>query len=355
MQLASRSIENSSSEFSARTSACDSEEEGDSDTASRKSSRPRATSSTGQDSWVTAVGDEDDGGFEDSSNTVQVGNSVQASTPGSPQENLELVACFRRLLQRGELYRGVTPIVATIAISNFIFFYVNELMKRLMVSPNTSRTSSQQRLRLLIASCMAGVVNVLLTNPLWVTNLRIVAGDTFSESLLVELYNAVKNHGLAHLWKGTSTSILLVSNPVIQFFVYEQLRNRRVASRRLGDNLTALEAFWTGAVAKTIATIMTYPLQLTQAVLRMQGQIDGVIAAESTPPNDHGRTIIAAPRYLGTWDCIVKLYRRGGVEGIFTGMRAKMLQTVLTASFTFLTYEQILGAVQAAHLAILAK
>jgi adenine nucleotide transporter 17 len=40
------------------------------------------------------------------------------------------------------------------------------------------------------------------------------------------------------------------------------------------------------------------------------------------------------------------MYKQGGIEKLFTGMRAKLLQTVLTAAFTFLTYEQILGAVQ---------
>ena len=47
-------------------------------------------------------------------------------------------------------------------------------------------------------------------------------------------------------------------------------------------------------------------------------------------------------------DCLVQLYKRRGIQEWFTGMRAKLLQTVLTAAFTFLTYEQILGAVQSA-------
>jgi hypothetical protein len=84
-----------------------------------------------------------------------------------------------------------------------------------------------------------------------------------------------------------------------------------------------LKAFCVGA----LATITTYPLQLAQTVLRFQTK-----------------------NYRGTLDCWMRLYEQGGFGKLYTGMRAKLLQTVLTAAFTFLTYEQILGVVQAAFL-----
>jgi Mitochondrial carrier protein len=49
--------------------------------------------------------------------------------------------------------------------------------------------------------------------------------------------------------------------------------------------------------------------------------------------------------YTGTWDCLIQLYGRDGVSALFTGIRAKLLQTVLTAAFTFLSYEAIVKAV----------
>ena len=128
----------------------------------------------------------------------------------------------------------------------------------------------------------------------------------------------------------------MVSNPVIQFFCYEQLKLARLAATNahkaaLGEDtlrsvLPPIEAFFAGALAKGVATVTTYPLQLTQTVLRLD------------------------PQYKGTLDCLVQIYKRGGYKELFTGMRAKLLQTVLTAAFTFLTYEQILGAVQLALL-----
>lgn len=260
-----------------------------------------------------------------------------------------LVECFKRLWERNELYRGVKPIVFTLGASNFVFFYLNALMRRLIVRA----TSASRSYQLLVASCLAGVANVLLTNPLWVANLRIVAGEAAGSSLFDELRFIVQREGLRHLWSGTLTSLLLVSNPVIQFFAYEELKGM-ILLQRSGAARQALrgtEAFAIGALSKAVATIVTYPLQLAQVVLRLQHheKQDGAVGvgAAENPASAGGRP------YRGTLDCLVRLYRRDGLEGLFTGLRAKLLQTVLTAAFTFLTYEQILRAVHAAHLAVL--
>ena len=218
-----------------------------------------------------------------------------------------IVTCLRTLLARGELYRGVGSICTTLATSSFIFFYLNEYGKRLL----------KQRL---LISCLAGTINVLLTNPLWVANLKVVAGE--ADSLWSELRRVARREGIRPLWKGTGTSILLVSNPVLQFFGYDLLRRWQLV--RGATHLSPARAFWTGALAKAMATVATYPLQLTQSVLRMQ-----------------------SGRKQGIMECLMQLYKRKGAAGLYTGMRAKLLQTVLTAAFTFLTYEQILGAVHA--------
>ena len=252
-----------------------------------------------------------------------------------------LMECFKRLWERNELYRGVKPVISTLAASNFIFFYLNALMRSIIVKSSKASRSYQ----LLVASCLAGVANVLLTNPLWVVNTRIVAGDASDKSFLQEMRHIIRTEGIRHLWSGTITSLLLVSNPVIQFFAYEELKGMLLL-RKSGDALAlrGLEAFVLGAMSKALATVLTYPLQLAQVVLRLQHHEKDVPRDESCP----------AP-YRGTLDCLVRLYRRDGLEGLFTGMRAKLLQTVMTAAFTFLTYEQILHALHATHTAFLSQ
>jgi adenine nucleotide transporter 17 len=232
-----------------------------------------------------------------------------------------LLKCLLRLHARNALYQGVVPIITTIVASQFVFFYMHAYIKNILINTVLSK---RKRSLSLLSSCMAGVINVLLTNPLWVVNMAIVTGESQSNSLLKELVTMIKSFGIRHMWKGTSASLLLVSNPVIQFFCYEQMKQARLVGVAKVV-LPPIEAFAVGAAAKTIATVFTYPLQLAQTVLRLK----------ENP-------------YEGTLDCLSQLYKRKGFEEWFTGMKAKLLQTVLTAAFTFLTYEQILGAVQSA-------
>lgn len=62
---------------------------------------------------------------------------------------------------------------------------------------------------------------------------------------------------------------MLVMNPAIQFMTYETIKRRILASYH-GSQSPAWTFFAIGAVAKTIATALTYPLQLVQAKLRVR-------------------------------------------------------------------------------------
>lgn len=311
-----------------------------------------------------------------------------------------LLSCLLLLHQRRELYNGVRPVVSTLAISSFIFFYVNEFIKGVIMSlKHDTASSKSQRTTTdspnvalsLLASSLAGTVNVLLTNPLWIANLRIITGESKSVSIFQEMREIVEKDGVAHLWNGVGASLMLVSNPVINFVVYGHLKHlclhmkARSSSNgpflnsnrveKSGDSLTPLEAFIIGALAKTVATLLTYPLQLTQTLLRIQNsqrkqevsatikktvgkakQMDtSSIETIEKPRTAHNQLSEQKHQYNGTLDCMKKIYKTKGVEGIFAGMRTKLLQTVLTAAFSFLTYEQILRLIQRMYTAIVEK
>jgi len=160
----------------------------------------------------------------------------------------------------------------------------------------------------------------------------------------------IQSEGISSLWNGTSTSLLLVSNPIIQHFMYEQLRTiildrrqQRHARQRKewkALSLSPLEAFLLGAVAKGIATVATYPLQLAQVLLRLQKK-----KLQSDQQGSNSKDIHDSSIYNGTLDCLGKQFSSRGISGLFQGMNAKLLQTVLTSAFTFLTYEQTLSQV----------
>lgn len=64
-------------------------------------------------------------------------------------------------------------------------------------------------------------------------------------------------------------SLMLVMNPAIQFMTYEAVKRKVLASLH-GVQPPAWTFFVIGAIAKAVATILTYPLQLVQTKLRVR-------------------------------------------------------------------------------------
>lgn len=135
--------------------------------------------------------------------------------------------------------------------------------------------------------------------------------------------------GVSGLWKGISTNLILVSNPTVHYFIYDRLKLAAAAIvDARGRTLSSGEFFLMGAIAKCIATIVTYPIQVAQSQLR----------------NDR-KSIDGKRKYKGALDCLIKIYSAAGVAGLFRGMIAKLWQTVLSAAFQLMTYEKILRVV----------
>ena len=179
-----------------------------------------------------------------------------ASRPSSPVpagEGLGVWRCLSDLHRRGELYRGVVPIATTMAVSNYVFFYSLQLIRGLLASreggPSGIGGAGGSKARPLLASSLAGIVNVIITNPLWVANLRIVqqrrSGDDGGDDgtgddddareepgLLTVMGRIGREEGVPGLWSGTLASLILVANPVLQFFAYEQVRLSLLGRRR---------------------------------------------------------------------------------------------------------------------------
>uniref|UniRef100_A0A8C2TDC6 Solute carrier family 25 member 17 n=1 Tax=Coturnix japonica TaxID=93934 RepID=A0A8C2TDC6_COTJA len=117
--------------------------------------------------------------------------------------------------------------------------------------------------------CSWGVVNVLLTTPLWVVNTRLkLQGAKFRNEDIVPtnykgiidaFHQIIRDEGALALWNGTFPSLLLVFNPAIHFIFYEGFKRKLLKKQ---TQLTSLDAFVMGAVAKAVATTLTYPLSL---------------------------------------------------------------------------------------------
>lgn len=79
---------------------------------------------------------------------------------------------------------------------------------------------------------------------------------------------------------------------------------------------------FSGAVSKSIATLLTYPLQLAQT-----------------------RQRLTKDRRISTPALLLMILKKDGPTGLYKGMETKMLQTVLSTALMFVMYEKIVQLV----------
>ncbi|CAG11421.1 unnamed protein product, partial [Tetraodon nigroviridis] len=231
------------------------------------------------------------------------------------------------------LYRGWLPVISSLCCSNFVYFYTFNTLKKLMIpGPNGSRPG-----RDLLIGIVSGAVNVILTTPMWVVNTRLkLQGAKFRNEDLQQTHyrgifdafaQIIASEGVGVLWNGTLPSLILVLNPAVHFMFYEAMK-RRVG--REGRKISSAEIFVIGAIAKAIAATSTYPLQTVQTILRFgqyKGGKGGLLGSLSN-----------------IFSLLMDRIKKNGLLGLYKGLEAKLLQTVLTAALMFVVYEKITAA-----------
>ena len=120
----------------------------------------------------------------------------------------------------------------------------------------------------MLAGALAGSATVLLTNPIWVVNTRMTARASQSEenllpgsspakkpSTLATVVKLLREEGAAALFAGVLPALVLVINPILQYTIFEQLKNALEKRRRVLPR----DIFLLGALGKLAATSITYP------------------------------------------------------------------------------------------------
>jgi hypothetical protein len=309
------------------------------------------------------------------------------------------------------LYQGWAANSTSLCIGSFIYFYLNNAFKLLYQRRRggMDKQDLSYAAHIVVASA-SGVVNILITTPLWVATTRLMMQDKrrkikhFStaiitnndaktniytsinpqipslspetnDKLLLEnvvakqrkkrtinnknsairgtanryqdykdlkktynglfhcLYETYNEGGMQSLWAGLVPSLFLVSNPAIQTVTYEKLLlwYEGIISRTCAP----FEFFILAAIGKALATVLTYPLQVAQS--QQQNNAGNINADKSNAGNGHVSTA-QAPSLI---TILFNVYSKKGVSGLFSGIYAKLWQTVLNSAFMYMTYETV--------------
>lgn len=281
------------------------------------------------------------------------------------------------------LYKGWWSTAIAASLSYFVYFYCFHGLKA-YISDQKGKSSSLIDLWIGI---IAGSINVITTTPLWVVNTRLKVQEKaspqqrgrHSQKLYTGFFNCLmriaNEEGTEGLWSGTWPSLLLVGNPSIQFMVYYALKRylakyeSRDATgylRVLIDNKNSPVAhFLMGALAKMVATLLTYPLQVVQCRMRAKrivpakldkesegkGEINNALdgtslrkrAGKEGEDSNNTKNLEQKGKAMSpptVTDVLRDLIKSHGMQGLFLGIKAKLLQTVLTSSVMFMCYER---------------
>ena len=171
------------------------------------------------------------------------------------------------------LYSGLDSALFGISVTNFVYYYWYEWTRSFFEKAAITSGRASKKLTTIesmIAGAIAGSATVLLTNPIWVVNTRMTARKSESDenelpggekrptkkpSTIGTLLSLLRDEGPSSLFAGVLPALVLVINPILQYTIYEQLRNVVEKRRKVGPR----DSFYLGAIGKLLATSITYP------------------------------------------------------------------------------------------------
>ena len=268
------------------------------------------------------------------------------------------------------LYDGIKPALIGVAASQATYNYWYSRARTAYEKSDGGRREATGAVALGLAS-FAGCVNVLMTLPIWTVVTKMQAdvkrkveedgkesgseSESESESVVDREIDAkrtersmrkkknkggffdiarqvIRDDGIKGLWQGLTPSLIMVSNPALQYAFYETSSRWRL--RRSGKStLSAAEVFVLGAVAKFGATMATYPLMVVKSRLQ-------VVSKDMEDER---------MRYRGTLHALRRMTEEEGLGVFYKGITTKLTQTILAAALMFTVKEKLAESMRSAR------
>ncbi|KAG6854763.1 hypothetical protein C0991_001190 [Blastosporella zonata] len=231
------------------------------------------------------------------------------------------------------LYSGLDSSLLGVAVTNGVYYYFYERSRGFFLKSRPGRKGLST-----LESILAGSATTILSNPIWVVQTS-QAVRTLNQSSsgqpadvtpklgFIDTFKKIlAKEGIPAFWRGIGPALILVINPVLQYTVFEQLKNLLIARRtnrlRAAGAAASVVAilsdwdfFFLGALSKLVATGSTYPYIVMKSRLQA-GQA-------------------SALKYKSTMKGLLAIMNEEGISGLYKGVGSKLVQSVLTAAILF--------------------
>ncbi|KAI9894872.1 MAG: hypothetical protein M1814_000092 [Vezdaea aestivalis] len=247
----------------------------------------------------------------------------------SKRADSSVLDASRRIIEREGvtgLYSGLTSALFGISVTNFVYYYWYEWTRAGFEKAAIKAGRLSKKLTTvesMIAGALAGSATVIITNPIWVINTRMTARKKDSDekavpgtkserslSTIQTLLLLLRKEGFGALFAGVIPALVLVINPILQYTIFEQLKNFLETKRKV----TSKDIFYMGAIGKLLATSITYPYITVKSRMHVANKDE---------------------KKVGMADGLNKIIREEGWAGLYKGIGPKVTQSVITAAFLF--------------------
>ncbi|XP_011863963.1 PREDICTED: mitoferrin-1 isoform X2 [Vollenhovia emeryi] len=238
---------------------------------------------------------------------------MQALTPGpGGGRGVGEVLC-RMIRQEGVLrpIRGVSAVVAGAGPAHALYFSCYECLKEKFKSPR----AQFNHLVYGAAGCVATVLHDGVMNPAEVVKQRLQMYNSPYRNVWNCIQHVYQNEGIFAFYRSYTTQLAMnVPFQSIHFIAYEFVQSI-TNPEHVYDPIAHIGS---GATAGAIAAAATTPLDVCKTVLNTQQ--DGVHAQ-------------------GMIDAFKQVYRFGGIQGYFRGLRARVLFQAPATAICWVIYE----------------
>ncbi|KAK4167326.1 mitochondrial carrier domain-containing protein [Cladorrhinum sp. PSN259] len=265
--------------------------------------------------------------------------STRAQVESKRAETAFLAAVQNIVAREGVsgLYSGLSSALFGISVTNFVYYYWYEWTRAFFETAAEKAGRASKKLTTvesMIAGAIAGSATVILTNPIWVVNTRMTTRKSAEEkdekdgsdleaggeqhkpkpqkrlSTIGTLLSLLQKEGPQALFAGVVPALVLVINPILQYTLFEQMKNALEKKRRI----TPAVAFFLGALGKLFATSVTYPYITVKSQMHVQS---------------------GTGKKEGVTEALKRVVREEGYAGLYRGIGPKVTQSVVTAACLF--------------------
>ena len=315
--------------------------------ASSTSQKPEEEEENETQNGTQCHHDDDGGGGDHDGKEEEEGGDAKEQGQGAtgkgvcyavPKEEMPRVQEMLKKIR--VLYSGLGASLFGTTVSQGVYFYFYSVLRGVAVK-RRKRGAKGMELQVgesLAIASLAGMANVLLTNPIWMVATRMQTYRSLdtshkkigSPNALSVIKSIFSEYGLGGFWNGVGASLIMVINPTIQYALYEWLMSvrarlaiRRKKKTRRSSRPSTLQVFLMSALAKAGATVLTYPMLTVKTRMMSARKEDADI------------------QYASVLDAVRQILNKEGVAGYYRGMSTKITQSILGAAILLVCKEKM--------------